>query len=241
MAARSAGILLYRFCGERLQVLLAHPGGPFWRRRDEGAWTIPKGEIAADEDAEAAARREFLEETGTAVSGPLLALGLLRQRGGKLVEAFAAEGDIDPAVRPQQLLLDRMAAAQRPHRPFRKSIASRGFRSTRPGERYCRPRLRSLTCSCSGSATPGAGVEGCDGRSERPIDVGQCSGRAAGAAFHFAWNPWQRQRLLEDGNDRRRGPGGSRPEEARPRLEFAPWRASSKGLHGATTDGASEP
>lgn len=97
MAPRSAGILLYRTCGKRLQVLLAHPGGPFWRHKDEGAWTIPKGEVAAGEDAEAAARREFTEETGAAVSGPLLALGQLRQKGGKVVDAFAAEGDVDPA------------------------------------------------------------------------------------------------------------------------------------------------
>lgn len=98
MTARSAGILLYRIREGRPQILLAHPGGPFWRRRDDGAWSIPKGLIGEDEDAEAAARREFREETGGAVTGPLVALGSLRQKGGKIVEAFAAEGDIDPAA-----------------------------------------------------------------------------------------------------------------------------------------------
>jgi predicted NUDIX family NTP pyrophosphohydrolase len=77
-------------------VLLAHPGGPFWRRRDDGAWSIVKGEYGEDEDAEAAARREFAEETGWPVAGPLLLLGELRQAGGKQVTAFALERDFAP-------------------------------------------------------------------------------------------------------------------------------------------------
>lgn len=95
MAPSSAGILLYRRHAP-LQVLLAHPGGPFWRRRDAGAWMLPKGELAPGEDAAAAARREFEEELGAPARGPLLPLGRLRQRGGKWVEAFALEGDFDP-------------------------------------------------------------------------------------------------------------------------------------------------
>jgi len=79
-------------------VLLAHPGGPFWARRDDGAWTIPKGLIDAGETAEAAARREFLEELGAEAVGTLLPLGSIRQRGGKHVEAFALEGDFDVAA-----------------------------------------------------------------------------------------------------------------------------------------------
>jgi predicted NUDIX family NTP pyrophosphohydrolase len=91
----SAGILLYRRTGTQLEVLLVHPGGPYWRGKDEGAWSIPKGEMAADEDAQDAARREFGEETGIAPPGPLEPLGEIRQRGGKRVVAFAVAGDVD--------------------------------------------------------------------------------------------------------------------------------------------------
>jgi predicted NUDIX family NTP pyrophosphohydrolase len=94
---RSAGILLYRIEDTQLRVLLAHPGGPFWQHRDDGAWTIPKGLIEPDETPEAAARREFQEELGMQANGPLLPLGSIRQRSGKQVEAFALEGDFDPA------------------------------------------------------------------------------------------------------------------------------------------------
>jgi predicted NUDIX family NTP pyrophosphohydrolase len=93
--ASSAGILMYRQSGSGLEVLLVHPGGPFWRNKDEGAWSIPKGEMDEGEDAASAARREFLEETGYAVSNLLQPLGGIRQRGGKRVVAFAAEGDLD--------------------------------------------------------------------------------------------------------------------------------------------------
>ena len=95
---KSAGILLYRRAGGALEVLLAHPGGPFWARRDDGAWTIPKGLIEPGETAAAAAAREFLEELGTAATGTLVPLGDVRQRGGKHVEAFALEGDFDVAT-----------------------------------------------------------------------------------------------------------------------------------------------
>ena len=95
---RSAGILLYRRRSGALEVLLAHPGGPFWARRDDGAWTIPKGLIDAGETPEAAARREFSEELGAEAAGTLLPLGSVRQRGGKHVEAFALEGDFDVAT-----------------------------------------------------------------------------------------------------------------------------------------------
>ena len=91
----SVGILLYRRAGANLEVLLVHPGGPYWRKKDEGAWSIPKGEMDEGEDAEVAARREFMEETGIALSGLLDPLGDIRQRGGKRVIAFAAEGDVD--------------------------------------------------------------------------------------------------------------------------------------------------
>jgi predicted NUDIX family NTP pyrophosphohydrolase len=95
MPLRSAGILMYRIRDDAIEVLLAHPGGPFWRRRDDGAWTIPKGEIGAGEIPEAAARREFREEIGVEPIGELRPLGAIRQRAGKYVEAFALEGDFD--------------------------------------------------------------------------------------------------------------------------------------------------
>ena len=86
---------MYRRAGVGLEVLLVHPGGPYWRKKDEGAWSIPKGELEAGEEAEVAARREFTEETGVALSGLLDRLGEIRQRGGKRVIAFAVEGDVD--------------------------------------------------------------------------------------------------------------------------------------------------
>jgi predicted NUDIX family NTP pyrophosphohydrolase len=91
----SAGILMYRRARSGLKVLLVHPGGPYWRKKDEGAWSIPKGELEEGEEAEVAARREFTEETGVALSGLLDPLGEIRQRGGKRVIAFAVEGDVD--------------------------------------------------------------------------------------------------------------------------------------------------
>ncbi len=90
-------MLLFRRRGAALEVLLAHPGGPFWRRKDEHAWSIPKGEIDPGEEPAAAARREFQEETGFAPEGPLIALGSRRQAGGKLVHVWAMEADWDPA------------------------------------------------------------------------------------------------------------------------------------------------
>ena len=93
-AGRSAGVLLYRL-SDGLEVLLVHPGGPFWRNKDMGAWQIPKGGIEVDEDAAAAARREVAEELGVTLAAPLEPLGTLRQAGGKLVEAFACNQDTD--------------------------------------------------------------------------------------------------------------------------------------------------
>jgi predicted NUDIX family NTP pyrophosphohydrolase len=95
----SAGLMLFRrSAGGNLEVLLVHPGGPFWARKDEGAWTIPKGLIEQNEDKLAAARREFSEETGHTPQGTALSLGWLRQAGGKVVHAWAIEGDWDVAA-----------------------------------------------------------------------------------------------------------------------------------------------
>ena len=94
----SAGLLLFRRTSGEIQVLLAHPGGPFWKHKDAGAWTIPKGEIEPGEEPLTAARREFSEETGSIVDGTFRPLGSVRMRSGKVVYAWACEGDIDPAT-----------------------------------------------------------------------------------------------------------------------------------------------
>lgn len=95
MVRRSAGILLYRRHDHLVEVFLVHPGGPFWKGREEGAWSIPKGEFAEGEDALAAARREFAEETGQTIDGRFRELKTVQQKGGKLVYAWAVEGDAD--------------------------------------------------------------------------------------------------------------------------------------------------
>ena len=96
MPKRSAGILMYRRPDADIELLLVHPGGPFWARKDLGAWSIPKGEYSEGEDALAVARREFEEETGARPRGDLLPLGELVQPGRKIVTAWALEGDFDP-------------------------------------------------------------------------------------------------------------------------------------------------
>ena len=95
---QSAGLLMFRQAGQSLQVFLVHPGGPYWSRRNEGAWTIPKGEYEEGEDLLHAARREFTEETGFHPSGPFLELGSVRQKSGKTVVAWAFAGDCDPSL-----------------------------------------------------------------------------------------------------------------------------------------------
>jgi predicted NUDIX family NTP pyrophosphohydrolase len=99
VAKISAGLLMCRLRGNDLQVLLAHPGGPFFAQKDEGAWTIPKGLVEPDELAVAAARREFEEETGFEIASPeLVTLGEVRQKSGKIVHAWAFWGDCDPSL-----------------------------------------------------------------------------------------------------------------------------------------------
>jgi predicted NUDIX family NTP pyrophosphohydrolase len=95
---RSAGLVMYRYLNQELEVLLVHPGGPFWTRKDKGAWSIPKGEIDKGETPLHAARREFQEETGFTAQGEFLPLGKIRQKSGKVVEAWAFAGDCDPAL-----------------------------------------------------------------------------------------------------------------------------------------------
>jgi predicted NUDIX family NTP pyrophosphohydrolase len=98
VAAESAGLLLFRRSDDAIEVFLGHPGGPFWKGKDIGAWSIPKGLIEEGEDGLTAAVREFLEETGLHTSGPYISLGSIKQKGRKTVHAWACEGDIDPST-----------------------------------------------------------------------------------------------------------------------------------------------
>jgi len=98
MAKLSAGVLMFRRAAGEPEVLLVHPGGPFWRKKDAGAWSIPKGEYEKGEDPLAAAMREFEEETGLRPAGDAVPLGQVRQAGGKLVTAWALEGDCDAST-----------------------------------------------------------------------------------------------------------------------------------------------
>jgi len=98
MSKKSAGLLVFRDVAGYIEVLLVHPGGPFWAKKDEGAWSIPKGEFEENEDPLLAAKREFEEETGVAPSGDLIPLEPLRQPSGKVVYAWAMKGDFDPTA-----------------------------------------------------------------------------------------------------------------------------------------------
>jgi predicted NUDIX family NTP pyrophosphohydrolase len=95
MPKQSAGLLVYRRKSDRLEVLLAHPGGPFWAKKDDGAWSIPKGEVSEGEEHEACARREFREETGLDTPGPGVDLGSVKLKSGKVLRAWAVDGDPD--------------------------------------------------------------------------------------------------------------------------------------------------
>ena len=108
----SAGLVLYRRRGE-LEVFLVHPGGPFWAKKDTGAWSVPKGEIGAGEDSLQAAKREFTEETGFPIDGEFRLLEPLKQPGGKIVHAWAIEADCDPSQLRSNLFSLRVAAKVR--------------------------------------------------------------------------------------------------------------------------------
>ena len=106
-AKQSAGLLVYRHRAGALEIFLVHPGGPFWAKKDAGAWSIPKGEFGADEDKLAAARREFHEETGLALDGVFVELAPVKQSGGKRVFAWAIEHDLDAvAVRSNSFSME---------------------------------------------------------------------------------------------------------------------------------------
>ena len=136
----SAGILAYRKGARGLEVLLVHPGGPFWSKKDNGAWSIPKGEIDAADAPEQVARREFAEELGPSASiGPLQPLGEILQRGGKRVIAFAGEGHFDPAALASNTFDIEWPPAVG-GRPFPKSTVQNGSISSSRGRRCCPDR-----------------------------------------------------------------------------------------------------
>jgi predicted NUDIX family NTP pyrophosphohydrolase len=95
MPKHSAGVLLYRKLNNMMQVFLVHPGGPFWKNKDDGSWSVPKGEYEDDEDPLDAAKREFYEETGEYIDGRFIKLSPIKQKSGKIVQAWAVQGDID--------------------------------------------------------------------------------------------------------------------------------------------------
>lgn len=107
MSKKSAGVLVYRKAGPSVEVFLVHPGGPFWVKKDDGGWSIPKGEFEEGEDPLAAAKREFQEETGFAMDGIFEALDPVRQAGGKIVYAWSVQGDLDAsAIRSNSFFLE---------------------------------------------------------------------------------------------------------------------------------------
>jgi predicted NUDIX family NTP pyrophosphohydrolase len=98
MVKKAAGILLYREHRSSLEVFLIHPGGPYWANKDEGSWSIPKGEFPDEEDPLEAAQREFQEETGFPVQGPFISIGSVKQASGKIVQAWACKGDLNASA-----------------------------------------------------------------------------------------------------------------------------------------------
>ena len=143
MPRLSAGLLMYRIKDGVLQVLLAHPGGPFFVKKDDGAWSIPKGEPDADEDLLVTAQREFEEETGVKPTGPFIPLKPIQQKGGKIVHAWAFEGDCDPEL-PSRATRSRWSG-RRSREGSRSSPRSTGPSASiwqRPGRRSRRGRRR---------------------------------------------------------------------------------------------------
>ena len=142
----SAGIVAFRHGFNGLELLLVHPGGPFWRNKDAGSWSIPKGEIEQAEDPEQAARREFAEELGPAASiSRLQALGEIRQRGGKRLIAFCGEGDFDTSRLASNTFEIEWPPRADDAKPFRKSTAPIGSISKPRRQRSCLDRSSSLT------------------------------------------------------------------------------------------------
>jgi predicted NUDIX family NTP pyrophosphohydrolase len=160
MPKKSAGILMYRRTRDGIEVLLVHPGGPFWSNRDLGAWSIPKGEYAESEDPEASARREFAEELGVEPQGDLLLLGELRQKSGKLVTAFALEGNFDIATLRSNTFDIEWPPRSGHIRSFPEVDRADWFALPVAREKIIAsqsPFLDGIENICSGSAGPGRG------------------------------------------------------------------------------------
>ena len=137
-------MLLYRRRAGAHEFLLVHPGGPFWQRKDDGAWSIPKGEFAEGELPEAAARREFAEETGSAIASVLEPLTPVRQPGGKVIHAFAGEGDFDPATLRSNTFEIEWPPRSGTRRAFPTAVAIRSRTYCCEGSRdRSRPRRRT--------------------------------------------------------------------------------------------------
>jgi predicted NUDIX family NTP pyrophosphohydrolase len=150
MAKTSAGLLMYRVRGAAPEVLLVHPGGPLWAAKDEGAWSIPKGVVQPGEDTLAAARREFEEETGFVAEGTFLPLTPLRQPSGKMIHAWAFEGDAEPAQLRSNLFSLEWPPQSGRQQPFPEVDRAGWFplptahRTILPGQRGFLAELRAL-------------------------------------------------------------------------------------------------
>ena len=151
---RSAGVLLYRRRPTGIEVFLVHPGGPFWARKDAGAWSIPKGEPNLGEAPARAALREFFEETGVALSGEPAPLGAFRQASGKVVFAFALEGDADPAA-----IVSNRCVVEWPPRAGRRvespEVDRAAWVSLPEAERRRVPGQRPILAALTESLSPG--------------------------------------------------------------------------------------
>lgn len=154
----SAGILLYRFAGDEVEVLLIRPGGPFWRGRDTGAWMIPKGGIAEGETPLEAAVREYEEEMGSAPVGVPVPLCRVRQKGGKWVEAFALEGEFDPAALSSNSFSLEYPPGSGEQRDFPEVEEARWFGAAEAREKMLAsqlPILEALLARVTGRTGPG--------------------------------------------------------------------------------------
>jgi predicted NUDIX family NTP pyrophosphohydrolase len=148
-------LLLFRRRGGEPEVLLVHPGGPFWARKDDGAWSIPKGEVEPGEDLLASARREFAEETGFRVEPPFIPLTPVRQASGKVVHAWAVEGDADPARLRSNLVTLEWPPKSGRHQEFPEVDRAAWF-SLAVAERKVVPGQRGLLAELTGVlARPG--------------------------------------------------------------------------------------
>lgn len=159
MAKMSAGILLYRINANEVTVLLVHPGGPFWSKKDLGAWSIPKGEYVAGENPEAAALREFREELGVEIVGELTALGEIIQSGGKHVTVFALEGELDVASTQSSSFLLEWPPKSGQMQEFPEIDSAAWFSLSQAGEKLLpsqRPFLDRLVASIQNRDGKGA-------------------------------------------------------------------------------------